>query len=231
MPPDAARCRSEVTEWTPWPKPRGLEAVRHLQSVGRTPALWRPVATRAAAADRALYDAKENGRDRISVYRPAPPPSVALPEAASAARPSERAKSILLIDDDLDVLDAITRILRRAGYRVEATDDPETVILRYRDSDTRPDVLITDVMMPRMNGLMLADRILQLEPLLRVVYLSGYLQEEARWAGLPGWAVTFVAKPVDSDRLLEAVDQVLASRPAAPPSDATAGLVSPGHQG
>lgn len=202
-----------------------------MQSVGRTPALWRPVATRAAAADRALYDAKENGRDRISVYRPAPPPSVALPEAASAARPSERAKSILLIDDDLDVLDAITRILRRAGYRVEATDDPETVILRYRDSDTRPDVLITDVMMPRMNGLMLADRILQLEPLLRVVYLSGYLQEEARWAGLPGWAVTFVAKPVDSDRLLEAVDQVLASRPAAPPSDATAGLVSPGHQG
>lgn len=175
------------------------------------------------AADRALYDAKANARDRVSVYQPAVPARAAL--GAPAPQPHEQPKSVMLIDDDLDVLDATTRILRRAGYRVEATDDPQTVILRYQDSDTRPDVLITDIMMPRMNGLTLADRVFQLEPFLRVVYLSGYLQEEARWAGLPGWAVTFVAKPVDLDRLLQAVDQVLAYRAGPAARQSAAGLV------
>ncbi|GBD33046.1 putative diguanylate cyclase YegE [bacterium HR33] len=167
-----------------------------------------------AAADRALYAAKHAGRDRIEVYRP---PKVAA--VAQGARPASergeprRSASIVVIDDDLDVLRAVTRLLQRAGYRVEGTDDPQRVIALYRDGQTRPDLLITDVMMPRMNGLTLVDSVLRLDPGVRVVYLSGYLQEEARWAGLPGAASAFVGKPVEAERLIAAVREMLERKP------------------
>jgi PleD family two-component response regulator len=163
-----------------------------------------------AAADRALYAAKAAGRDRIEVYRtPAP---AELSQAAVPVADGEKTlgrASIMLIDDDWDVLRAVGRILRRAGYDVEETDDPERVISGYRDGKTRPDLLITDVMMPRMNGLALAETLLRLNPALRVVYLSAYLQEEAKWAELPRAVSALVGKPVELERLTAVVQEVL----------------------
>ncbi len=163
-----------------------------------------------AAADRALYAAKDAGRDRIGVYRRPELGTLARTLQPGADRSELRpSASIVVIDDDLDVLRAVTRILRQAGYSVEGTDDPQRVIARYRDGKTRPDLLITDVMMPRMNGLILADTLLRLDPGLKVVYLSGYLREPARWAGLPGAACAFVGKPVEVEHLTTVVREML----------------------
>lgn len=169
-----------------------------------------------AAADRALYAAKEGGRDRMVVAerfaggRPALRPigGVAAP-SLGAPRGSE---SVMLIDDDLDVCRSLEHMLRVAGYRVEATDDPEQVLRRFQDG-TPPDLLISDVVMPRMSGLTLADRLLQHAPRLRVVYLSGYLQKDVAWGGLPGTVVGFVPKPVELKDFLTTVRDVL-DRPA-----------------
>ncbi len=175
-----------------------------------------------AAADQALYVAKHRGRDRIEVYRR--PEMVTVEAALPGADRSEpgRPATIVVIDDDLDVVRAVTRSLRRAGYAVEGTDDPQMVIARYRHGNSRPDLLITDVMMPRMNGLVLADTILRLDPALKVVYLSGYLQEEVRWAGLPGAAATFVAKPVEVERLVTVVREMLQREAGPSPSSPAA---------
>lgn len=176
-----------------------------------------------AAADRALYAAKHGGRDRIEVYR-RPEMATVLEAGLAGADRSEpgRPATIVVIDDDLDVVQAVTRTLRRAGYAVEGTDDPQRVIARYRDGNTRPDLLITDVMMPRMNGLVLADTILRLDPALRVVYLSGYLQEEARWVGLPGAASAFVGKPLEVERLVTVVREILQRGAGPGPSSSAA---------
>ncbi len=66
------------------------------------------------------------------------------------------------------------------------TDDPNEVVRRYREDTTTVDLVITDLMMPRMNGLTLVDTISGLVPELRVVYMSGYMHGEVSWAGLPG---------------------------------------------
>ena len=164
-----------------------------------------------AAADRALYASKQAGRNRVTGAAPAPaveagPPPVRPDSPAAASRGG--GETVMLIDDDLAMLRVIDRLLRRAGYRVEETDDPDAVIRRYGAAPP-PDLLITDIMMPRMNGLTLADRIASSHPGLRVVYLSGFLSKDVSWAGLPGAATGFVAKPVDPGTLLAVVRDVL----------------------
>lgn len=165
-----------------------------------------------AAADRALYAAKEGGRDRTVVAerfaggRPALRPIAGV--AAQSLGAPRGSESVMLIDDDADVLRSLERMLKVAGYRVEATDDPEEVLRRFQDG-APPDLLISDVVMPRMSGLTLADRLLQHAPRLRVVYLSGYLQKDVAWAGLPGTVVGFVPKPVELKDFLTTVRDVL----------------------
>ena len=165
-----------------------------------------------AAADHALYAAKQAGRDRVEaaarVVADATPAPRAEPAAAPGAPAPRSAETILLVDDDLDMLRFVSRMLQRSGYRVEQTDDPEAVIRRYEGDTSGVDLLITDVMMPRMNGLTMVDRISKVFPQLRVIYLSGYLQGEVSWAGLPGAVVGFVAKPVGTE-LLGVVREVL----------------------
>jgi diguanylate cyclase (GGDEF)-like protein len=171
-----------------------------------------------ASADRALYAAKQAGRNRVTVAEPTRksavvsfatrrPPAVAVPNAG-------KGEKVLVIDDDLDVLRSVGRLLRKGGYEVEETDDPEVVIKRFSESPP-PQLLVTDVMMPKMNGLTLADRIASTIPDLRVVYLSGYLQKDVSWAGLPGAVSGFVSKPIEMQELLAATREVL-DRPLRP---------------
>lgn len=164
-----------------------------------------------AAADRALYAAKEAGRDRITVaetYRA--DKIVTRPgerRLGVQAAPERGRETVLVVEDDLALMDALVRMLRAAGYRAEGTDDPEAVVRRYRDGP--PDLLLTDVMMPRMNGLVLVDRVVRVRPDARVIYISGYLHKEVNWAGLPGAVVGFLEKPIELEGLLATVREVL----------------------
>jgi len=165
-----------------------------------------------ATADRALYAAKQAGRNRVTVAEPvktmAPPPPPAPRLATPTPLAGSRGETVIVIDDDPGMLRSVGRLLGRAGYRVEETDDPDTVIRRFGEA-APPDLLVTDVMMPRMNGLALVDRILTSHPGLRVIYLSGYLQQDVSWAGLPGAVTGFVAKPVAPQDLLAMARDVL----------------------
>jgi diguanylate cyclase (GGDEF)-like protein len=164
-----------------------------------------------AAADRALYGSKQGGKNRVTGAVPMPAeaqrPRAARP-AAPVASSQGRGETVLLVDDDPDTLRLIGKLLRRAGYRVEETEDPGAVVRRF-GTGVPPDLLIADIMMPRMNGLTLADRIATTHPGVRVVYLSAFVGQEVSWAGLPGAVTGFVAKPIDPQALLAMTRDVL----------------------
>ncbi len=174
-----------------------------------------------AAADRALYAAKEAGRDRIEVAQEIPARRrvsyAALRVPVETSGPSARREKVLVVDDDPHVRHSLVRLLRRNGYHAEETDDPNEVVRRYREDSTAVDLLITDLMMSRMNGLTLVDTISGIVPDVRVVYMSGYMHGEVSWAGLPGSVVGFLKKPIELEHLLATVRQVL-SEPLPPES-------------
>ncbi|MBI4421344.1 MAG: diguanylate cyclase [Gemmatimonadetes bacterium] len=169
-----------------------------------------------AAADRALYAAKQAGGDRVeaahrrSVAVPAPVQATATDVEPPRSKGGE---TVVVVDDDPDVLRSVGRLLKQAGYGVQASADPEAVLGRLRDGAFTVDLLVTDIVMPKMSGLTLADCAGVSRPELPVVYMSGYLQREVSWTGLPGAGVGFVTKPIDPAKLLATVRLVLDRRP------------------
>ena len=170
-----------------------------------------------AAADRALYAAKDAGRNRVEVapelepVRPVTRQAESLPVSTSGGQ--GMAERVLVVDDDADVCGFLARALTTAGYHAEESNDPEDVIRRYSDGAVDFDLLIADVMMPKMNGLTLVDRLSSFVPNLRVVYMSGYMHGQVSWAGLPGSVVTFLEKPIRLAQLLQTVRGALDEQP------------------
>ncbi len=117
--------------------------------------------------------------------------------------------TVLLVDDDEAVRGFTRRILIQQGFNIiEASDGAEA--LEVASTYARPiDLLLTDVIMPRVNGLLLAQGMLQQRPGIRVLYMSGYVEKSLLVAKHP--ESIFLQKPFTPETLIVAVRQVLAS--------------------
>jgi two-component system response regulator YesN len=119
--------------------------------------------------------------------------------------------SILLIDDDKNILILTAELLRAEGYTVDTADDGKAGLTLYRKN--LHDLIITDIVMADMDGLELIDKLRQTEPRPRVIAMSGghrfsqlvYLPTAKRLG-----AERILAKPVQPDLLLRTVADVLA---------------------
>ena len=132
----------------------------------------------------------------LTVERPAVMP---VPHAGSG--------TVLVVEDEAVIRDITTRILRRAGYEVVAVAGGAEAMNRLADGGPPIDVIITDVVMPNMSGISLAEAILDQYPRVGVVFLSGYTAETLNVERLTDRGAVFVAKPVTSRQLVLAVQQ------------------------
>jgi two-component system, cell cycle response regulator CpdR len=120
--------------------------------------------------------------------------------------------SILVVDDDIEVLDTVSSIVRSAGHRVAKAASGSDA-LEYLDSDFPLDLLITDIVMPGMNGLSLARLVRDRRPTTRILYITGFadlpeLQQD------PGTRLgKLLRKPILPRDLRREVDEALAARP------------------
>ena len=122
-------------------------------------------------------DSAEGAGTTFRIYLPAVGAPAGPAESAAAAPGSEvpsapgRGERVLVVDDERAVLGVAARILRRNGYAVlEANTSDEALSLV---SSCDPELLLTDSVMPGMSGQMLADRVRQARPGLRVLRMSG----------------------------------------------------------
>ncbi len=116
-----------------------------------------------------------------------------------------RGERVLLADDNADMRDYIGRLLRAAGYAVEAVGDGEAALAAARA--TPPDLILSDVMMPRLDGFGLL-RGLRDDPLLRripVLLLSARAGDEARIEGLQAGADDYLTKPFAAREMIARV--------------------------
>jgi two-component system cell cycle sensor histidine kinase/response regulator CckA len=131
-----------------------------------------------------------------------------------SAHPGDQLPSlgtILLVEDEPGVRAFAARVLDDAGYRViEAGSGSEAMAL-LPEVTTPLTLLISDVVMPGMNGRMLAERLRVIHPGLPVLYMSGYTDDMVLRAGVTTDAASFIQKPFMPEQLLERVRRAITS--------------------
>jgi CheY-like chemotaxis protein len=144
------------------------------------------------------------------VYLPRVPdaPSEEEPAPAPARSPSG-IETVLLVEDDASIRKALRQALQRSGYRILEAPNPGEAILISEQHTGLIHLMLTDVVMPRMSGPELAERLEPWHPEMKVLYMSGHSEEKApEEAVLPPGAV-FLRKPFAIRGLLEQVRRVL----------------------
>jgi len=104
-------------------------------------------------------------------------------------------ETILLVEDEDMVRDMTTAMLEKIGYSVRVAETPQEALLFCENNDIPIDLLITDVVMPEMNGTELRDRIKAIRPGIKVLFMSGYTSNVIGHHGVLDKGVHFVQKP------------------------------------
>ena len=119
------------------------------------------------------------------------------------------AKIILLVDDDVEVRGLVKRVLARHSYCVVEAGDGVEALALSRQMKTRIDMLLTDVVMPRMDGIELASRLCSMRPGLAVLCMSGTCEAEVVERDIQKKGFAFLAKPFRNGALAQTVAELL----------------------
>jgi two-component system cell cycle sensor histidine kinase/response regulator CckA len=135
-------------------------------------------------------------------------PAVAATSLPAPALALQGTETVLVVEDEEQVLALVRTILRRAGYEVLEAQSAGDALLIVEQHAGPIDLLVTDVQMPRLLGAELARRIAPHRPSMKVLYMSGYAA-----APDPGESeVAFLQKPITPDALCRKVREVLGGR-------------------
>ena len=136
----------------------------------------------------------------------------AAPESGSGT-PSDAtphgSETILLVEDQADVRDYARDVLEAHGYTVLVAADGAGALSAAATHGRPIHLLLTDVVMPRMSGRELAERLVQQRPDLAVLYMSGYPDRAVVDHGILGPGMTFLQKPVSTDALARKVREIM----------------------
>ena len=115
-------------------------------------------------------------------------------------------QTVLVVDDEPNVLQLVESILEGAGYSVIGASSAAGAIKAFEKMARRPDLLLTDVVMPGMSGPMLVDHLLAKQPGLKVLFMSGYDDRQVVQRYVVEKGFRLLAKPFSLNALRSAVE-------------------------
>jgi two-component system cell cycle sensor histidine kinase/response regulator CckA len=147
---------------------------------------------------------------KVYLPRTSGAPESLQPKGESAVRGGH--ETILLVEDDERVRKLVHEMLMRSGYTVILASSPEEALNLAVSVTDRVDLLLTDVVMPGMSGRLLAERIADRHPEIRVLYMSGYTDDAIVHHGVLDPGVAFLQKPFTPATFARAIREALEAR-------------------
>jgi nitrogen-specific signal transduction histidine kinase/CheY-like chemotaxis protein len=148
----------------------------------------------------------------IKVYLPRTDLEAATPSSIPRETRNRRGSETVLLVEDEEAVRALTRtILERHGYHVLEAQNGGDALLICEQHKATIHVLLTDVVMPRMSGRKLAERLSALRPDMKVLYMSGYTDDAVVRHGVLDSDVAFLQKPITPEPLIRRLREVIES--------------------
>ncbi len=121
-------------------------------------------------------------------------------------------KTVLVVDDEPDILRLVETLLTKAGHRVITASNGERALEKVRKMANAPDLLLTDVVMPGLSGPMIAEQLREQFPTLKILFISAFEDRQVvrRYVKDPGYEL--ISKPFHIEELSSKVKHLLASQ-------------------
>jgi PAS domain S-box-containing protein len=158
-----------------------------------------------------FIESEQDQGTTVKIYLPrvAPPPA---PAYRKPGRLPSGTETILVLEDDIGVRHISVRVLRGLGYDViEAANGDDAQQLFAQSGERKIDLLLTDMVMPKMSGRRFADWLRKTSPNTKVIFVSGYLAESLHPRDRPDEGTFFLAKPFDPAQLARKIREALDS--------------------
>jgi len=137
------------------------------------------------------------------------PPEVSPAHGVAVAHRAPADATVLLVEDEAGVRALVRKFLERSGYRVLEASGADEALAAAQGHAGEIDLLLTDVVLPRMSGSELAKRLHELRPRARVLYMSGYTDDAIVHHGVLSAGAAFVQKPFTADSLARKLREIL----------------------
>jgi CheY-like chemotaxis protein len=158
----------------------------------------------------------EKGKGSIfSVYMPkkSVPPVAAVKQATPTPSQSGH-ETVLLVEDEKPLREIMSRAFQSKGYRVVVAKDGAEALTACKNTKNKLELMVSDVMIPGVKGVELADKIKAMQPGISIIFISGYAGDVIGNHGILESDINFLPKPFDPDKLLSKARELLdAKRP------------------
>jgi CheY-like chemotaxis protein len=118
-------------------------------------------------------------------------------------------ETVLLVEDDDGLRKLLQGILNKKGYKVLEAENGEDALRISRTHDGSIDLILTDVVMPKMSGKKVVERLQRLYPHVKVIYMSGYTDDAIVHHGVLEPGINFIEKPFTTEKLARKIREVL----------------------
>jgi DNA-binding NtrC family response regulator len=157
-----------------------------------------------------VYSEPDHGTT-FKIYLPRCDEEVVVKETTSVDVQKGKGETVLLVEDEVAIVKLSTAMLEDLGYRVLAANSPAEALRLAEVHHGEIQLLLTDVVMPDMNGRDLAKQIKDLHPNLHVLYMSGYTANVIAHHGVLDEGINFIQKPFSRGDLSIRVREILDS--------------------
>ena len=155
------------------------------------------------------FSSQLNQGSTFRIIFPVFTPQKSQPVHHKTTRIEPRNNTILIVEDDNDILKFLVEILTDYNYKIIDTDNSRKALNIAKQRANEMDLLLTDITLPDINGIELSKKIMKIYPKIKTLFISGYTQDEAIRKNIMKKNIHFLPKPFTPDKLIKKIKKIL----------------------